>query len=94
MTDTQPTCPFCGHVVNSASPADVEEAAPPEKGDFSVCLYCAEVSVFADDAGTLRKATPEDLEGLDEKTHNELINAALFIHRRIAFRSLSPRSQK
>jgi hypothetical protein len=53
-------CPFCGHRCNRCATTD---DAPPKPGDISLCLRCAEVSVF-DRELRLRRASPRELTRL------------------------------
>jgi hypothetical protein len=53
-------CPFCGHRCNRCATTD---DVPPKPGDISLCLRCAEVSVF-DRELRLRRASPRELTRL------------------------------
>jgi hypothetical protein len=52
-------CPFCGCLWDAAGKADGSVWKPPQAGDTTVCLNCAEVLVF-ETPTELRKLTPED----------------------------------
>lgn len=56
-------CPSCGKLLDGATQLVSDDGATsPTSGDVTICLYCANVAVFADDL-TLRKPTPvEDKE--------------------------------
>jgi hypothetical protein len=51
-------CHNCGKKQNGATGIDADEAPTP--GDFSVCLYCGEISAYADDL-TLRSLTDDEI---------------------------------
>jgi hypothetical protein len=57
-------CPFCYQQLELASPC-VADGRPPEAGDCTVCIYCGELCVLADDL-TLRRWTAADREALSE----------------------------
>lgn len=44
------TCPHCGHMVDAHAEAyrggGLRRGVEPRSGDYSVCIYCAEVGVF------------------------------------------------
>lgn len=52
-------CPSCGKLLDGATQLRdaSEHQETPKAGDATICLYCANVAVFADDL-TLRKPTP------------------------------------
>ena len=53
-------CLHCGRVLDACmSPQD----GAPKVGDISICAYCRNVMVFAED-GSLRELKPEDVDGL------------------------------
>ena len=56
-------CPFCGKPCDAAG-ATSRLSPPPKPGDYSICLYCAAVAVFADERGTTRKPTQEETAAL------------------------------
>jgi hypothetical protein len=63
--ETIPTrCPYCGYKVDRASHVG-EEQASPKPGDVSICMLCANVSLYVDDLGNVRKATPEEVKELE-----------------------------
>ena len=52
-------CPHCGERMNGlAGPA-----GSPAEGDVTLCVYCANISLFTEQL-TLRKATPEEVGAL------------------------------
>jgi hypothetical protein len=53
-------CPYCGHKLTSHS-----GPGQPSRGDFSVCIRCANLLVFGDGA-RLRKLTPSDQATIDD----------------------------
>lgn len=58
-------CPYCGRFNESHINMD-DPNARPVKGDISVCLYCARVSVYT---FSLRKPTKEEAQILAKDTH-------------------------
>ena len=53
----QINCPHCGHLLDACT--DLMSNRRPEKGDASVCIYCAELCIYNDDQ-TLRQAEFDD----------------------------------
>ncbi|HEY7233895.1 MAG TPA: hypothetical protein VH539_07080 [Gemmatimonadaceae bacterium] len=58
-------CPACGTKVDDATIVFNDRKALPEPGDFTVCLYCAAVSVF-DDQLRLRPPTADERREMAE----------------------------
>ena len=58
------------------------EGTPPEDGDYSVCLHCAEVAVYGSGGRDLYPITPEQRRALeaDKGTWGE-VKAAQFMAR-------------
>lgn len=55
------SCPWCHQKLDAAMAADPSDPdATPSPGDATVCIYCAQVLVFADDL-TLRAAMPGEI---------------------------------
>lgn len=54
-------CPSCGTVMDSTTSSEFE-AVMPSDGDFSLCVQCLDVNVFAVSllGISLRPATPEE----------------------------------
>ena len=53
-------CPACDVPISASSPLDETEEAPPEEGDFSICIVCAAILVYTK-ALELRLASREEL---------------------------------
>lgn len=54
-------CPWCGHILNAIGQAQSATCEVPESGDRTVCMACAEVSIFGD-GGALRRATAGEID--------------------------------
>lgn len=66
MSATKPSkCPYCGKVLDHASPIEDKEIVPePEKGgniSYTVCSNCANICAFDKDM-LLRKVTDEEMK--------------------------------
>jgi hypothetical protein len=59
----QQPCPYCGAKLDAAGPPDTIPLGSPDPGDFVVCIYCAQPSVWVVGplGGGLRQVTPEEL---------------------------------
>lgn len=60
-------CPTCYSVLDSTTSADGRSGPTPN--DLSICIYCAEKLIFANDL-TVRKITDAELRAIP---HSELI---------------------
>lgn len=56
-------CPFCGELNNAATAVD-DNLEPPKAGDVSICVSCAELSLFTGESLTARKPTRRELDDL------------------------------
>lgn len=57
-------CPFCGYRANAAAQVNCpDKKMLPRPGDLTLCLCCAEVSIFRDDLRP-RKIMPEEMAEL------------------------------
>lgn len=69
MPTTYSVCPYCGKKNDRAAPVGDESArgAVPKAGSVSICIGCAEVSVWENDfiGLRLRKPSVEEREVLD-----------------------------
>lgn len=56
-------CPHCGRTVEMAGSSDGTPIGPPTPGDFILCFYCQQPSVWIVEClgSGLRKTTPEEL---------------------------------
>jgi hypothetical protein len=52
------TCTNCHKVVDAASGVGTDDS--PDPGDFTICIYCGHLMVFADDL-TLRELTEDEM---------------------------------
>lgn len=66
-------CWRCTNKLDDATSTDSPEAKP-HAGAFSVCFYCAAISVFDDDL-RLRRATDAEIDGLTSDEARELERA-------------------
>lgn len=66
-------CAACGHALDAAT-CTYGDATRPNPGDISVCIHCAEISVYTPDM-TLRAASVTDLLHLDEAIHRQIEKA-------------------
>jgi hypothetical protein len=57
-------CPACWHRFDRASEMHFQEQQTPKAGDISICIKCAQVSIFLDSTGRLRKADAKDIREL------------------------------
>jgi hypothetical protein len=77
-------CPHCGTEQTGAT--NMQRSSPPAAGDFSICMNCAGVCVFTDDAA-LRTLNDDDAEDLRQHPDALLRLATMraivlsFIHR-------------
>ena len=62
-------CPFCNYEFDRASALDDKEPKIPKKGDATICIKCANISIF-DNSGQLHKPTKEDLDGFRKDREN------------------------
>ena len=53
-------CPCCGRKLDGATKTHGERKRGPKAGDLSLCVYCGEMLIFADDS-YLREPTDEEL---------------------------------
>jgi hypothetical protein len=56
-------CPYCGYACEAAT--SIKGRGGPRPGSLSVCLACADISVFTE-ALSLRKMTEEEWNALGE----------------------------
>jgi hypothetical protein len=65
-------CPYCNSLNDGATGVSDDESKP-DTGDFSICVYCAEISRYTV-TGELAKLTETDLDSLadDEALTGEL----------------------
>lgn len=83
-TTIEPTaCPSCGHKIDAATSAygDYE----PAEGDISLCIRCANVSIFGNDL-TLRRPSMLEFNRLldDQETCEMILKAKAAIKRATA----------
>jgi hypothetical protein len=70
-------CPYCGHLFTHAS--NVEDDAPPEPDDATICIGCGEALLFTAHLG-VRKPTVEET---DKLRCDQRVQAAQRIWRRL-----------
>jgi hypothetical protein len=63
-------CPHCGKPNTGATGLESLENIPAP-GNFSICLYCAELGIFCDDL-SIRRVTREDIAQLPPEDAIEL----------------------
>lgn len=80
-------CPACGSRLD-ASTSMFDEDASPDPGDFSMCLDCGAVLVYARDM-TMALAEPADLAKLPSATLRQLL--AMQLARRAVAKSAPPK---
>jgi hypothetical protein len=69
-------CPNCGKLCDAVT--RIEEDATPSPGDFTICLDCKHLMVFADDL-TLRN--PTDAEIVEAAGDPEILATQRFVQR-------------
>ena len=67
------TCPACGYRMDGSTELDGHKA-PPKDGDWSVCIACATVNIYANNATVLR---PPTVEERDEYVRAPSVQAAV-----------------
>ena len=77
ITLTAPTsCPQCGHRITAASHVD-DNAPMPQPGDYTICLYCSTLLIFADDLAVRNLTDAEMIEAVGNK---EMMRTMKFTH--------------
>lgn len=80
-------CLDCGKLIDSASRSDSRlPDARPGPGDIGICFGCGHVMIYADDEGTLRAPTDEEL--VDIAGDQEMVETQ---NRLAAFRKMNHR---
>lgn len=70
-------CPQCGKLINGAISID-SSVAKPRSGDFSICVFCAQMLRF-DDNLKLIELTQNEFNKLDNETKQTVESAIKFI---------------
>lgn len=69
-------CPHCSRSSNMVM-GDLGAGGGPEAGDYNICVYCRQVSIYNDDF-TVRRPTGEELiEFLKDNVPEGLLEAVL-----------------
>jgi hypothetical protein len=77
-------CPVCKHLLDAVTCTNGPESTKPYPGNPSICMYCGEITVFADDL-SMRKPTGAEMVEFMTDPNWEILRAALrFIAQRIA----------
>jgi hypothetical protein len=71
-------CPDCGHPADSATGVGTDDR--PKAGDFSVCIRCAHLYIFADDL-TVRTPTGDEIESMPSHVRFKIEHAQAMIRR-------------
>lgn len=58
-------CTHCGKMMNDATSLDGDEDYRPEPGNVTLCIYCCNIMVYADDL-TLRDPTAAEIETMKQ----------------------------
>lgn len=76
-------CPGCGAVLTASSNpnADDPDQRIAEPGDVSVCFYCGQFMVIADD-GSLRLPTPKEADEIADDADSQEARAKVLAFRR------------
>jgi hypothetical protein len=77
-------CPYCDYASDSA--ADLEGQETPSPEDFSICISCAQILIFADDL-TLRKPTADEEKSARQITDVRRYQAAVRAHNRTTLKA-------
>jgi hypothetical protein len=67
-------CPFCFGPTSTANDPYGEHA--PKRGDFGICQFCGEVSVFTDKGERLRKPTIKERYAISKHPPAQALKAA------------------
>lgn len=67
------SCPRCGKVTTAVG--DVTGNAPPEAGDFTICLDCGDIRVFATDMRP-RTMNPHEAQAVETESQYEPVRRA------------------
>jgi hypothetical protein len=51
-------CPFCGTTPNDDARIDID--CPPREGDYVLCMRCAEISIYSDELGNIRRPNVDE----------------------------------
>jgi hypothetical protein len=71
-------CPFCGKINDRHGAPFPEEERPPQPGDFSMCIGCGQIAVFAESMQlrSLTAAEMNELQQQDPITYVQMLAAA------------------
>ena len=75
-------CPACGYAVDAAMSAgeDDEPDTTPTDGSLAVCMRCASVNIYCNDATSQRLPTPEERADIfSDPTVQKIVSAALMV---------------
>jgi hypothetical protein len=82
-------CPECRYVFNRASEVGLEEKKQPKPEDVSLCINCAAILIYIDNNGSLRSATPAEIEELRNSPEWDKIEKAQTYIRQLSKPSIS-----
>lgn len=74
-------CKVCGYKFDCATAPTEDITKRPRPGDFSLCMKCGEIYVFAEDM-TVREPSLNEMMALDRENHKHLENIQVMIRER------------
>jgi hypothetical protein len=91
---TRMCCPECRYVFDRASESSMEEKRQPKSEDVSICINCAAILIYIDNNGSLRAATPAEIEELRNSPEWDKIEKAQTYIRQLSKPSISELRKK
>lgn len=75
-TELKRLCPYCRENVSFSTEVITKEGErenTPKNGDISICIRCAEISIYDNNGAILRKPTKEELREMNSNTKDTII---------------------